>query len=247
MSEENFLEDKYEGLSRAYYKNGKVKTEGLYASSKPLEMKHYFESGLLFASEKFMHNEKSRNRIDIRSINMDPAAFTAEAGGVPAAAGKTGKKAAEWILKDGKLEGSSKIYYESGKPWLELSFAGGRLEGTCKWYFEKENFTKFELNFKAGLMEGVNKWYYEDGRTAQEVNYKAGEKDGICKLYYNSGNLKGEFIFDRGSLNGKAVVYYDIDGSIKYEDTYSSDKLTGRVKREPNFTVVPGEFLEEEY
>ena len=76
-------------------------------------------------------------------------------------------------FKNGVQDGSSKIYFPSGK-------------------------LSSEATFKNGVQVGVQKDYYENGKLQGEATYKNGQLDGVAKLYDESGKLIEEATFKNG-------------------------------------------------
>lgn len=98
----------------------------------------------------------------------------------------------ETTLKNGVKEGSTKMFYLSGK-----------LRGTS-WY-------------KNGLKEDTGKWYYEEGQLFRSTPYTRDTIDGIQIQYFRTGKLKVKIGYKKGlrtffmqefDMNGKLVSGY---------------------------------------
>lgn len=87
---------------------------------------------------------------------------------------------------NGKKEGLSTIWDESGKK------AG-------------------ELNYINGKREGLNTEWHESGEKSSEVNFVNGKKEGLMTSWYQNGQKKSEFNF----VNDKIVSIkkWDKDGN----------------------------------
>ena len=77
-------------------------------------------------------------------------------------------------FKNGVIEGSSKLYYPSGK-------------------------LASVATFKNGKVEGVQKDYYENGKIMSEESYKNNQLDGIVKRYDESGKITSEEFYKNGN------------------------------------------------
>ena len=134
----------------------------------------------------------------------------------------------ESTLKDGKLHGSYKSYYENGQIQEEKTYNNGVLDGPFKFYnldgkIEEEgtmksdkiygyykqyeylngdNYDKlsFEITLKNGIPNGPSKSYYENGQIQEEGTFKDDKKNGLWKSYHENGKVKLEEIYKDGEL-----------------------------------------------
>lgn len=139
-----------------------------------------------------------------------------------------GKLQVERFTENGKANGSSKEYYQNGNLSLEATFKDNKPEGLAKRYYETGEL-QIEQNHKDGQLNGQMKQYYEDGTLKTEAVYKNGKMDGTYKQYYETGKLQVEAFFKDGKQTGVQKEFYT-DGSIKAERPYKNDKLNGTVK-----------------
>ena len=86
-----------------------------------------------------------------------------------------GKLEGKANYKDGKMNGSSKLYYPSGKLQSEATFKDNVQVGVQKDYYENGK-VKYELPYKNGQMDGVAKAYDESGKVIQQATFKNGEQ-----------------------------------------------------------------------
>ena len=77
-------------------------------------------------------------------------------------------------FKNGVIEGSSKLYYPSGK-------------------------LASVATFKNGIIEGIAKVYYPSGKLMTEESYKNNQLDGIVKRYDESGKLIEQETYQNGN------------------------------------------------
>ena len=100
-------------------------------------------------------------------------------------------------FKNGVIEGSSKLYYPSGKLASVATFKNGKVEGIQKDYYENGKI-KREISHKNGLVDGVSKLYYPNGKVQNEITHKKGIPDGVSKTYYENGKLLAEVTYKNG-------------------------------------------------
>ena len=101
-------------------------------------------------------------------------------------------------FKNGVIEGSSKLYYPSGKLASVATFKNGKVEGIQKDYYENGKL-KVELPFKNGVVDGIAKVYYPTGKLMSEESYKNDQLDGIVKRYDENGKLIEQEIYKNGN------------------------------------------------
>ena len=100
-------------------------------------------------------------------------------------------------FKNGVIEGSSKLYYPSGKLASVATFKNGKVEGVQKDYYENGKI-KREISHKNGLVDGVSKLYYPNGKVQNEESYKNNQLDGTVKRYDENGKLIEQETYKNG-------------------------------------------------
>ena len=100
-------------------------------------------------------------------------------------------------FKNGVIEGSSKLYYPSGKLASVATFKNGKVEWVQKDYYENGKL-KVELPFKNGVVDGIAKVYYPTGKLMSEESYKNDQLDGIVKRYDENGKLIEQETYKNG-------------------------------------------------
>ena len=78
-------------------------------------------------------------------------------------------------FKNGVQDGSSKIYFPSGKLASEANFQNGKQIGIQKDYYENGKL-KIETAYKNGLRNGVSKAYDENGKLVEQATFKNGKQ-----------------------------------------------------------------------
>ena len=99
------------------------------------------------------------------------------------------------------INGIVKTYDPSSVLFSETSYKDGKKDGTFKLYSETGKKIILETPYKDGKENGIEKAYYPAGELLVETPYKDGKKDGIMKAYYENGELLEEIIFE----NNKAI------------------------------------------
>lgn len=90
--------------------------------------------------------------------------------------------------KDGKLNGSRKVYYRSGNIAEEENYVNGVREGTYKKYAENGTILE-EVVYEKGQPDGIAIYRNPDGTIASKGPYVDGLKKGVWEFYEN-GKLK---------------------------------------------------------
>jgi hypothetical protein len=129
-------------------------------------------------------------------------------------------------FRNGKLDGRSCEFYESGALKVEWNAQGGKPEGTHREYFEN-GALKEEWENVNGKPEGQTKEYYENGQIKAVGNCISGQREGLCREYFETGVIRGEWSFREGKKEGIAREYFE-SGEIKYLDTYRRDQRVNR-------------------
>ena len=112
-------------------------------------------------------------------------------------------------FKNGVIEGSSKLYYPSGKLASVATFKNGKVEGVQKDYYENGNL-KRELPHKNGIINGIVKEYYPNGKLKIESNQKNGLPDGVSKFYDENGKVIDQATFKDGQeVKTKGLLQID--------------------------------------
>ena len=78
-------------------------------------------------------------------------------------------------MKDGKLHGESKIFYENGKLKCVSNYKDGKQQGESKGFYENGKL-QCVSNYKDGKLHGERKEFYENGELDFVENYKDGKR-----------------------------------------------------------------------
>lgn len=91
-------------------------------------------------------------------------------------------------IKDGKLDGLTKIYFNNGELEEIRSYSNGMMHG--KWEkWNRQSVRIAEANYSENKKEG--KWFVWDdnGVLRYDMTYRNGEKTGVWLMYDESGKL----------------------------------------------------------
>jgi len=115
-------------------------------------------------------------------------------------------------LKNGKIDGLWKHFYDNGQLLLKVNYSKGVKDGMYFSYHENGN-----LNIKGKYINGLENglWVTRDkyGKIEQKKNYKNGRSHGSFISYWENGQLrqKGNYKF---SLKEGYWIGYDEKGKI---------------------------------
>jgi antitoxin component YwqK of YwqJK toxin-antitoxin module len=113
---------------------------------------------------------------------------------------------------NGKLHGTYKSFYASGKPYEIRKYRNGLSVGKHIGYWESTRKLKFEYNDYEQKKEGVQKSWYADGRLAYAYHYKDDSLDGLQQAWRENGSLYRNFVVKNGVSYGlqKSKTCYEV-------------------------------------
>jgi len=171
---------------------------------------------------------------------------------------------AEYILTNGKINGTLKVYYENGELKRTGNFTNGLENGLFKEYDESGNLDA-EVSMSNGKKNGLLKVYEDnklsysntfknDVKTGQYIEYYYndetgklqlkqvgeyfnGEKSGTWKLYFiEDDNTERLLKFENYTRDAKNGLFQDIKGDSLIVGNYKNDELHGEYKIYRDFT-----------
>ncbi|MFP9114672.1 hypothetical protein ACLI1A_12075 [Flavobacterium sp. RHBU_3] len=155
--------------------------------------------------------------------------------------------AAEYTLKDGKLTGVLRTYYENGLLKLNGHYLNDVAEGRFEEY-DSLGFKSMEYQMKNGLKTGLLS-VFERNRLSATTNYVNGLKSGQYNEYFydnESGDLKlklyGQYVKDEMEGTWKIfLVEADKETPISYRN-YSKGKAEGEFQETTKDSVITGNY-----
>lgn len=113
----------------------------------------------------------------------------------------------------------------------ESTYENGKLNGSSKMYFKNGQIMQ-EENYENGLRDGIAKKWYENGQIKLEYNYTKGNLIGIQKKWYENGHLKEQTFFTLGkNRTGAVSVNQNGQYTSDYGPWYDENIPTGESKK----------------
>ncbi len=94
---------------------------------------------------------------------------------------------AKHLYRNGKQEGLSEMFYESGKPESSVQHRNDMLNGTEKAFYESGALLS-NASYVNDSLDGKGEWYYENGQLSAEELYQNGKK--IKGIYYSEDGAR---------------------------------------------------------
>ena len=128
--------------------------------------------------------------------------------------------------RGGELNGLC-IYYAPANdfPQKEMSYNMGKLEGMSRIFYETGKIQE-ESFYKDNLKSGPSRWYNKTGRMIAMYNYQGGQFEGIQRTYYENDTTQCISNYSNNLLNGDYKEYYR-NGVLKVSGKY----LNGQIGR----------------
>ena len=122
--------------------------------------------------------------------------------------------------KNGKIDGETKTYYESGK------LKDGKIDGEYKWHSQDGNIlitAMYKNNEKSDEQAvtvkdrkpftGTYTETYGNGNVSQSKKFLDGKRDGETIFYYENGKIREKIPYVKGLRDGD-YFYYDNTGEV---------------------------------
>lgn len=151
------------------------------------------------------------------------------------------------VNKNGEKNGVWKEFYSNGKVKSETTFMDGKKNGYSKTFLESGSLANIEKYLGDSLLLAtpetttqleVRNEYYEDGSVKKTGTYLFGVAEGVHKEYAPDGKITGAKIFKDGVLMAEGLmdaagnqqgpwIEYHPGGKIKGKGSYEDGKKTG--------------------
>ena len=113
-----------------------------------------------------------------------------------------GTEVSPLMYYEGKLfSGIGFDVYPNGQLYREANFKNGKADGSQKIWFENGQLYK-GFYIKEGELDGLYKEYNYEGKLYRQKNYKDGKEEGLWEKYYDNGQLKVEGTIKDGKEEG---------------------------------------------
>ncbi len=123
------------------------------------------------------------------------------------------------------------MFYEVGKPREMYMMKDGKLEGTFKLWNKQGNLVE-ESEYKNNVLNGIQKNFYSNGIVKKEITYVDGQKNGFTKNWYQDGKQSSETEYKDNKNIGSTSFYPD--GSIRLNEDL--DEATGILYTQAYYT-----------
>lgn len=189
-------------------KNGLWK--GQHLESKRPRYEGIFEHGKEIGLFKFFDDTSAGTIIATREFNSNDASC------ITIFYNQKGNKVSQGKVINKKFEGQWLYYHENSKEIMTTEFyKDGKLEGTKKVYYPSGKISQ-ETSFKNGLKDGFDKRYAENGTIIEESNYKNNEFDGPAVFRSPSNVVVAKGLFSKGKKIG--IWEFNTNGKITKEN-----------------------------
>lgn len=128
-----------------------------------------------------------------------------------------------WYYENQIYTGKIIDYYYSGRIQGEGFLKDGKLSGLRKKYFQNGK-VSLERNYISSIPNGLDKEYFEDGSLKQKGQFVNGKEDGIWEMYFPNGKLKQQTNFQHGKMIDESKTYYS-SGKIARTEKIVNDKI----------------------
>ncbi|MBN2273197.1 MAG: hypothetical protein JXK95_02600 [Bacteroidales bacterium] len=244
VSKELYVNDKKEGLSFYYYKNGLLKEKVEYKNNRrngkatEYDMNgkiitiQQFSDGVLTDRQKINRSDKSELKQGFWQEYYD-----------------NGRVKKEMYYKDDVLNGQYKEYDENGNVNLVLNYREGIIiEEVEEDTFDIDVINRYDENgnlvfsgtYRMGTPIGIHRNFNSEGKvvnaiifndkgikTGEGILTKEGMKEGEWKYYYENGFVRAEGKYNNNHETGQ-WKYFSNDGKLIQTGVYKSGKFDGR-------------------
>lgn len=100
--------------------------------------------------------------------------------------------------KDKKKEGLQEYFYQDGTSKSQIPYKEGKLDGTVRLYHPNNQLAR-ELGFKNGKRQGKEHCWDQQGMMLVDAEYDQDRPIGYSRQWYPNGNMAKEIIFDENS------------------------------------------------
>jgi antitoxin component YwqK of YwqJK toxin-antitoxin module len=129
-----------------------------------------------------------------------------------------------WYYNNEICEGKFIDYYYSGKKQGDGILKNGKVDGLRKMYYQNGNLLR-ELYYNNSVPNGLDKGYYEDGSLKQKGEFLNGKESGIWESYFPNGQVKLQSNYKNGEVCDTVIKYYS-NGKIREKVFIKDGKVT---------------------
>ena len=197
--------------------------KGIHEESQRPRYEGTFEHGKEVGTFKFFDDTKVGTVIATREFNSkDNSCYTIFYN-------QKNNKVSEGKVVKKQFDGEWKYYHENSPQIMTLEFyKNGKLNGSRKVFFKSGELAE-ETLYKDGIKNGSTKIYFENGIIAEEANYSNGEYEGKAIFRTPDNKISSEGVFK----NGKKVGIWKLTEKGKEKNVnmnFQGKKFQKRVK-----------------
>jgi hypothetical protein len=135
-----------------------------------------------------------------------------------------------FTIKDGRLHGPGKLYYDNGMPMEEMPFYKGLLHGAGRSWYENGQI-QAEVNYVNNRLNGPRRHWYPCAQLLSEYSYKDNGPDGPFTIWHRNGQIKERGSYLEGRRHG-VFKEFDESGRLLRKDLYVKGVCyTGRLNK----------------
>ena len=140
-------------------------------------------------------------------------------------------KVSEGNVVNKQYEGEWKYYHYASPTIMTIeNYTAGKLNGSRKVFYKSGKIAEDET-YVNGIREGAYKKYAENGSVLEEVTYKNGQPDGIAIYRNPDGTIASKGPYVNGLKKGVWEFYQD--GKLKKKETYPVVKKFAKKAAKP--------------
>ena len=185
--------------------------KGYYEESKRVKYEGTFDHGKEKGVFTFYDDTKAHTVVATRDFTKGNGAYTTFFD-------PKKNKVSEGNVVNKQYEGEWKYYHEASPAIMSLeNYKAGKLNGSRKVFYKSGKLAEDET-YVNGIREGPYKKYTEKGIVLEEVTYKNGQPDGIAIYRDSDGNIASKGPYVNGLKKGVWEFYEG--GKLKKKEKY---------------------------
>ena len=132
----------------------------------------------------------------------------------------------EYFQINGKKHGTYILYNHTGMDDIirKIEYVDGKKHGKYLEYQRNCKDIEYICYYNNGIKEGEAIFYHDNTNIDNICSYKNGKICGMRYYYFDNNNIKQSCNYVNGKREGECSRY-NIDGSIKYVDTYVDNEI----------------------
>jgi antitoxin component YwqK of YwqJK toxin-antitoxin module len=183
--ENNFLNGKRNGTSTTYSESGKILSQGRFKNGRPVG-----------AFMKYYENGNLKTKLEVSK----------DWNGLVYSYFPSGELKMKSQIKNKILNGSSNVYFISGKREGSFTYVDSQLDGLVNVFYENGTL-KSQTNYNKGIRQGKEKHFHENGKLKFEIVYLNDQMHGECLSYYEDGVIQNKAMFSKNVPEGSSFQY----------------------------------------